>query len=281
MGELIDPSMDPRPYYDSSDARTFILDEIRELIQYRYLIFNLIRTNITARYKRSVLGVIWTLLDPLLTMTVMAIVFSALFNRQVPGFPVFLFSGIVIWQLFSEGSSKAISDLVFGGGVLGRVYMPKSVYSVAATGTSLINFLLSLIPLALFVAVFNRPITLAMLFVPVSILITSVFTLGVGLVVSSLAVFFSDIMNVHNILLRLLLYLSGVFFEISFLPEELGKLVNLIPTYHMIELFRQPVYNGRLPSLTSIAYMSLWAVLMFLVGFWVFSKLSDEYTYRV
>lgn len=279
-----DPSAAPtaaKPYYDSSSPDRFIVDELRELMQYRNLIASLVRRNITARYKRSILGVLWTLLDPLLTMTVMAVVFSALFSRAIPAFPVFLFSGIVIWQFFSQGSSKAMSDLVFGGGLLGKVYMPKSVFSVAATATALVNFFISLIPLAAFMIIFGRPITPALLFLPVSVGIVAVFTLGMGLLVSSLAVFFSDMMNIYTILLRLFLYLSGVFYDVDFLPEELGRFIRFIPTYHLIELFREPVYNGRLPAVMTVAYMLAWATVAFLLGFWVFSKVSDEYTYRV
>jgi ABC-type polysaccharide/polyol phosphate export permease len=98
---------------------------------------------------------------------------------------------------------------------------------------------------------------------------------------SAFAVFFVDMLNVYSILLRLLMYFSGIFYPLAVLPEKLQKLVTLIPTYHMIKIFRDPIYNGSLPPIESIAYISIWAIGMFVIGFWIFTRLSDEYAYRV
>jgi ABC-type polysaccharide/polyol phosphate export permease len=269
------------PTYDSDAPGRQILDEMRALVHYRDLVRNLIRRNVTARYKRSILGVLWTLLDPLLTMLVMSIIYTALFARSIPDFPVFLLAGIIIWSFFSQASTRAMGDLVFGGGLIGRVYMPKSIFGVAATGTGLVNFLLALGPLLIFMVVFQRPFTSALLFIPIALLIITVFTLGVGLFMSAFAVFFVDMLNVYSILLRLLMYFSGIFYPLAVLPEKLQKLVTLIPTYHMIKIFRDPIYNGSLPPIESIAYISIWAIGMFVIGFWIFTRLSDEYAYRV
>lgn len=269
------------PTYDSAAPSQQILDEIKEVVRYRDLVRNLVKRNVTARYKRSVLGILWTLLDPLLTMIVMSVIYTALFAGSIPDFPIFLLAGIIVWNFFSQASTRAMGDLVFGGGLIGRVYMPKSVFAVAAIGTGLVNFLLAFGPLLLFMLVFQRPITIALLFIPVSLAIISVFTLGMGLFMSAFAVFFMDMLNIYNILLRLLMYLSAVFYPLNVLPERLQTLLKLIPTYHMILIFRDPIYNGALPPIKSIAYISIWAIAMFLVGLWLFTRLSDEYAYRV
>lgn len=269
------------PNYDTARERQLIISEIKEIIRYRNLLFHLVKRNITARYKRSLLGIGWTLLDPLLTMVVMAVVYSALFRTQIEGFPVFLLCGILVWTFFSQASAEAMTEIMYSGSLLGKVYLPKSVFAVSALGTALTNLLISMIPLAGFVLVFQRPITPALLFLPVAIIIISAFTLGLGLLMSTFAIFFGDMVNVFNFILRLLFYMSGIFYYTEDLPDMLAWVVRLTPTYHMIRLFRDPIFEGILPPWEIIAYGTFWAVFMFILGYWYFTKRSDEIAYRI
>jgi len=275
---LVSPAL---PYYDTSIKRQLIVAEIRDIFQYRNLVIHLVKRNITARYKRSFLGIGWTLLDPLLTMIVMAIVYSALFRNQIEDFPVFLLVGIVVWTFFSQASTQAMTDIMYSGSLLGKVYLPKSVFAVSAVGTGLVNFLISLIPLAVFVVIYQRPINWTLLFLPIALVILSAFTLGLGLFMSALAIFFADMVNIFGILLRLLLYLSGIFYYTEQLPEWLAWMVRLNPTYHMIRLFRDPIFEGILPRWESILYTGVWAILMFFLGYWFFTRRADEFVYRI
>ncbi len=280
MPEVIATQM-PAPTYDTAAPRRLILDELRDLYRYRDLIRNLIRRNVTARYKRSVLGVIWTLLDPLLTMLVMAVVFTALFAAPIPRYPLFLLAGIVIWNFISQASTQAIADLMYGGALMGRVYMPRSVYAVAAIGTGLVNLFFAMVPLALMMIYMRAPLRPSLLFVLLSVPIIAMFTLGLGLFMSAFAVFFADVLNLHNISLQLLMWLSGVFYTLDMLPKWLRPIVAAIPTFHMVTIFREPLYDGSLPGVDSILYASATAMGMLLLGFWVFMRLSDAFAYRV
>jgi len=275
---LVSPAL---PYYDTSIKRQLIVAEIRDIFQYRNLVIHLVKRNITARYKRSFLGIGWTLLDPLLTMIVMAIVYSALFRNQIEDFPVFLLVGIVVWTFFSQASTQAMTDIMYSGSLLGKVYLPQSVFAFSAVGTGLVNFLISLIPLAVFVVIYQRPINWTLLFLPIALVILSAFTLGLGLFMSALAIFFADMVNIFGILLRLLLYLSGIFYYTEQLPEWLAWMVRLNPTYHMIRLFRDPIFEGILPRWESILYTGVWAILMFFLGYWFFTRRADEFVYRI
>jgi ABC-2 type transport system permease protein len=201
------------PYYDSHAPRNRLKEELLNLIRYRDMIRSLVFRNITARYKRSLLGIFWTLLNPLLTMLVMSIVFTALFRRQLPGFPVFLLSGLLAWQLFSQSSNQAMVELVRSRSLISKVNMPKSVFAIATVATGLVNLLISFVPLFILMIIYNRPITTALLFIPISVFIMTMFTLGVGLFMSTLAVFFHDVLNIYGILLRLAFYVSGVIFR--------------------------------------------------------------------
>lgn len=269
------------PTYDSNRPRRLILDEFKELIKFKDLVRNLVRRNVTSRYKRSVLGILWTLLDPLFTMIVMAVVFSALFQRSVPRFPLFLFSGIVIWHFISQSSTQAIADLMYGGSLMNLVYMPRSVFAFAAIGTGLANLGFAMIPLVLLILFMGGPISWALLFLPVSVLIVSIFSLGYGLLMSAFSVFFADVLNIHRILMQLLMYLSGIFYSLEFMPERIQAIVGLVPTYYMVAIFRAPIYAGELPSPVSILYASGVAVAIFIAGLWIFMRLSDAIAYRV
>lgn len=276
-----DPLGQPIPTYDTAAPRSYLRTELRDLYLYRDLLRSLVRRNVTARYKRSVLGVLWTLLDPLLTMLVMAAIFTALFADSIPAYPLFLLTGLVIWNFIAQSSEQSMGDLVYGGALMGQVYMPRSAFAVAAIATGLVNLVVSLVPLLLLVLIFSTPLTASLLFLPVAIAIASAFTLGIGLLMSAFAVFFADILNIHSILMRLLMFLSGVFYSIEMLPTWMQPFVAAVPTYHIVVIFRDPIYAGTLPPLSSIIYASLWSVVALAVGFWVFTRLSDDFAYQI
>ena len=268
--------------YDSADReRGRFLPDLQELIPYRYLILQLVKRNVTSRYKRSVLGIAWTLLDPILTMSVMAVVYTALFRRSIEAFPLFILTGLVVWNFFAQSTSQAIKLFLHSRSLLGRVYMPRSAMGFAAVGTGLVNLLVSLIPLAALMIIFGRPFTPALLLLPVALLIATLFTVGIGLLVSSWSAFFADMENIYAFLLRLGMYLSGIFYTLDALPEQMRGFVAALPTYHLINLFRDPIYAGSPPGWDSFLYCAGWAVGAFVIGFWVFTRNANVYAYRI
>jgi len=269
------------PTYDSAAPRRLIFDELIDLYRHRDLIRNLVRRNVTARYKRSVLGVMWTLLDPLFTMLIMTLVFSALFAQTIARFPLFLLAGVMVWNFISQASTQAIADLLYGGNLMRYVYMPRTVFAMAAVATGLVNLLFAMVPLIILVLISRAPVTFSSLFFLIAIPIVSIFTLGMGLFMSAFAVFFADVLNIHNISLQLLMWLSGIFYSLEQLPEGLRPIVGAVPTYHIVALFRHPIYAGSLPSNGTILYASVSALVVFLLGLWIFMSLSDAIAYRI
>jgi ABC-type polysaccharide/polyol phosphate export permease len=272
---------DTPPDYDSTAPRSRIREELRSIVAYRDLIWNLVKRNVTARYKRSVLGVLWTLLDPILTMIVMSVVFTALFRRSIPAFPVYLLSGLLAWNFFTQSTRSAMNDLVRGGSLIGRVYLPSSIFAFTAVGTGLVNFLIAcglLIPLIL---VYRVPIGASLLFLPLGLLIITAFTLGVGLVMSSFVVFFTDMENIYQILIRLLFYASGIIYSVEMLPGKMQTLIAFVPTYHLVSMFRDPLYRSSFPEPFSVAYAATCAAVALIVGLWIFTRNADEYIYRL
>jgi ABC-type polysaccharide/polyol phosphate export permease len=211
----------------------------------------------------------------------MSVIFTSFFGKNMPAYAVFLLSGLIIWNFIAQGSTGSITDLINGSWLTGKVFMPKTVFMITAIGSSLVNLLISLIPLAIIVAIQKVSLTAAIAFLPVSLLIIILFTAGLGLISSTLAVFFNDAINIHNIALRIIMYLSGIFYVAESLPIDFQPFVKANPFYNLITLFRDPIYFGRLPDQWTIIYSFIWAIALFSFGVFVFLKFSDQFTYRV
>ena len=230
---------------------------------------------------RSALGVVWSRRNPLRSMVVMAIVFSSIVRFSVEYYPVYILSGLLIWNLFSTTTSGAMADMLFNGTLITRIYVPKSIFSVASVGAGLVNFLLSLIPLLLIAIALGLPFTPALLVTPFAILIVAVFSLGVSLLLSTITVFFADMLPVYQVLLTIWFYGTPVFYPIEIIPAELLWLLKLNPMYYMLELFRQPLLTGDVPELSFWLIAAGWALLAMIAGSIIFTSKSNEYAYRV
>jgi len=278
---IVGSGVDSERIYDSSVRPPAFLDEFVQLLQYRSLIAELIARDIKTRYKRSVLGVAWTLLHPLATMLVMAFVFQALFQRTVEHYTVYLLSALLVWQFFSTTTTHAVNQLVWGGALLHRIYLPKSVFAVSSAGTGLVNLLLSLIPLGVVMALTGAPLRPAILELPFAILLLAMFSLGVSLMVSRLGVYYVDVLDMYSIVLTMWMYLTPIFYPVSILPETFQQVLKLNPMYYLVEIFRAPVYAGVGAPLATWAVAAVMAVGALIVGWWVFTQQADEYAYRV
>jgi ABC-type polysaccharide/polyol phosphate export permease len=267
--------------YDSSRPRLAIFEEARELYRYRDLLWSLVHRDLTIRYKRSTLGFLWTMLNPLLMMLVLTVIFSNLFRFQIRHYPVYLLSGTLLYGFFQWGTNQAIHSILWGGDLMGKIYLPKTIFVAAAALVSLVNLLLALLPLAIIMAINRCAFTPALLFLPVSIMLAFIFTLGIGLFIATLAVFFADIADIYSITLTILTYLTPLFYPIGVVPAKYLVLVYLNPMYYFVEIFRQPIQGGVFPELHLILRAFLIAIGAFAIGWWFFTKKSDEFAYRV
>ena len=272
---------DSAPIYDSSARGLAALDELREIYRYQNLVIQLVRRDILTRYKRSVLGIAWTMLNPLGTMIVLTIAFSRAFN-QTEDYAAFVLSGLLAWTFFSQTTNAITLHLVWGGSLFKRIYIPRTTFALAAIGTGLVNLVLSLVPLALVMLVTGVTLSPALLFLPVPILLLAMFSLGVGLLISTIAVYFADVAEMYQIVLTAWMYLSPVIYPASYLPEKIRTWIAWFnPMYHLIQLFRSPIYNGQVPALNEIWVSALVSLLTLLAGWYIFTKKSDEFAYRI
>jgi ABC-2 type transport system permease protein len=266
--------------YDSAVQRSAPIQEFIELLRYRDLLQQLISRDVKARYKRSVLGVTWTMANPLLTMSVMAWVFSHLFQFAVEHYVVYLLSGLVLWTFFAQTSSAVMSELFWGGALFQKIYVPPSVFAVAALGVGLVNLLLSLVPLAAIMLLSGVPMTPALLFLPVPILLTAMFTLGIGLMLSRLAISFADTVSIYQVLVSVWVYATPVMYPVNIISEEYRGPMYWNPLYYLLEVFRAPILQGDIPDPLMVAMASLFSTAVLVAGWWYFSRTASEFAYR-
>jgi ABC-2 type transport system permease protein len=268
--------------YDSSKRGFFALEELIEVYHYRNLIFQLTRRDILARYKRSILGIAWTMLNPLGMMLVLTIAFSQILRFDIPGYATFILSGLMGWNFFAQTTNAAMVNLVWGGTLLKRIYIPRSSFALAAMGTGLVNLILSVVPLIIVMLVIGTPIRPTMFFLPIPILLLVFFSLGVGLLISTWAIYFPDVSEMYQIVLSAWMYLTPIIYTEAMLPESLRFwLQRLNPMFGIIQLFRLPIYDGRLPTWDEFWPSMLISIAILIIGWLVFSSKSDEFAYRV
>lgn len=269
------------PIYDSSSLRIPFIYEFYELIRYRYLLQTLISRDLKVRYKRSFLGIIWAMVNPLLTMLVMIIVFSQLFRFNIENYPIYLLAGILLWRLFSEGTTTAINSVYRNRGMTKKIYIPSSIFVVAAIGSALINMLFAMIPLLVLAIMFGVKPEISWLYLPIPIGLATSFALGIGLIIASFAVFFADMINIYAVLLSAFYFLTPIFYPIEVLPDFLIKLEQFNPMYQSINAFRSVLMEGTLPPFQGLLIALIEIFLFIVLGWTIFTKLTDKFAYRV
>lgn len=275
------PAAPPLAFHDSEDRLPRPIEELGDLVRYRDLVLALVESSLKSRYKRSVLGVLWTLLNPLVTMLVTTIAFARVFRNEVGAYPVYVLSGTLLWTFFSQSTQVAMHRLVYeGGAIMRRVYLPRALFPVVAVGTGLVNLALGLLPLALVALGYGIRPSRAWLFLPVAVALALMFTMGVALALSACAVFFTDVIEIYQAAVMALFYVTPVLYPASIIPREFAWMLALNPLSHLLEIFRAPILDASLPSWSALSVAALWAVASLAGGFWLYTSKADEFVYR-
>src|SRR5438105_971971 len=261
---------------------------LAELWRFRQLIALLVVRELKVRYKRSLLGMLWTMLNPLLLMVVYTVVFTTILPAAMPNFSIFLLAGLLPWLYFSTALLPGLVRVLVNQELVRKIRVPQAVFPLSVVGSNLVNFTLSLVPLFLVMLALRQPFTTALLFLPAAAVILTLFCAGVTLLFATATVFFRDVRHLTEVLLQMLLYLSPVLYDLKQLGAhrswwfQLFRLeLKLNPLSYLIPLVRDPVYYGRLPSVPTVAVALLWASGALLVGFAVFTRLEPRHIHHL
>lgn len=252
-----------------------------QLLRYRDLVWYLVGRDLKVRYRRSAIGFLWTMLQPLLTMLVLTVVFSNIFRFEIPNFPVYALSGILFWNFFAQSILASMNSLKANAGLLKKLPLPKAVFPVATVISGLVNLLFALVPLFGILVFTGHPLRPALLFLPISILLAGLFTLGAGLLLSPFAAFFSDVVELVTVVLTLGMYLTPVFYPKEIVPQAFLAVVRYNPIRSVLEVFRDPIYFGKIPPLSHLGVTVAITAVALLIGIVVFRKTSDRIAFYV
>jgi len=255
------------------------ISRIQILLKYKELFFQLVSRDIKLKYRRSFLGYIWSMLNPLLTMLVMVIVFSNLFSKNVVNFPIYLLIGNLLFTFMSGAVSRSLTSVLGNAGLLKKVYVPKYIFTLAVVTSEFVTFLFSLGALIILLFATKTALTIRFLFVVIPILQIYIFSIGLSLFMAQATVFFRDLVYIWQVFSTAWLYLSCIFYPASILPDWLFKIVTRYnPMYFYITLFRNFTLEG--PNVGSLALAirgAVAAVLMLFVGLISFSYSKNKF----
>lgn len=255
-------------------------------VKYRALIDQLVMRDIKTKYRRSILGLLWTVLNPLLMMTVLSIVFSYFFSRygDIENFPVYLLCGQVIFNFFNESTSIAMGSIVHSGELIKKVYVPKYLFPITKVMSSGVNLLASMLALVIVMAVTRAKVTPTVLLAVVPLLYVLVFSTGVSLFLSAAAVSFRDLMHLYSVITTAWMYLTPVIYPMNILdnaPRWVVFIINANPLTAFIKIFRSVVLDG----VTAPAYLHVqsivWCAVALAIGAFVFKKSQDSFILKI
>ena len=247
----------------------------------RFLFSELVKRDFKKKYKRTYLGMVWSLLSPLLTLLVMRVVFTHFFGRSVEHYTIYLFCGNIVFSFFSDATSTGMSSLMDNAGIFSKINVPKYLFLFSKNVSSLINFSLTFCVFLIFCAVDGIPLSPTFLLLIYPIICLIIFNLGVGLILSALFVFFRDIQYLWGVFTHLLMYMSAIFYTVDEFPAIAQRLFLLNPVYVYIKYFRLAVLESTVPSVQYHLLALGYALLAFLIGAVIYKTKNHKFLYYV
>lgn len=256
-------------------------ESFQEFYRYRFLLSELVKKGIVLKYRRSYLGIIWTLLEPLLNMIVLTFVFGTLFGNSDKTFPIYILSGRLLYTCFSQSTKAALRSIRANAGMINKVYVPKYLYPVSSVLYSYVIFGLSLIVLAIVALVLGIWPTLQLLWIWIPLLLLIMLSLGAGMILATMGVYFRDMEYLWDVGLTLVMYVCAIFYYPDrFVKAGLGWVLNINPLYCVIATFRNCLFGNPL-NMKQVLYAAGFSLISIVVGFALFRKKEDEFILHI
>lgn len=249
--------------------------------KYKELLNQFVLRDLKVKYRRSVLGYLWSLLNPLLMMIVLTAVFSNFFKFDIPNFPVYLLSGQIIFNFFAESTSMSMSSILSGGSLIKKVYIPKYIFPISRVLSSFVTLLFSLVALLIVIIATNVKITPVILAFPIPLIYVLVFSIGVGLIMSVCAVYFRDTLHLYGVLLSAWMYLTPLFYPINIVPVFVKNIILANPMYYYVEAFRDIVLYNHFPSLETNLMCIIFSLISLTLGLFIFYKKQNSFVFYI
>jgi len=254
---------------------------VAELYGARNVLLQLISQQLILRYRRTILGYLWTLINPLLMMSIMAAVFSVLFNADLKTFTIFLFAGMIPWNFFSSVVTQSSTSLINNEGLIKKIYLPKIIFPLSLASALLIDSMLSFLVLLVMIVAIGGSVSWVLMFIPVAYTMLFFFSVGISLMISVATVFFRDLQHIIVIAMQGLFFLTPILYKRDALAGLVAGLVGLNPVLPFIELFRYPLYLAVLPSSSVVISAILISLSTMGIGLFVFLRCEKRIVFRL
>ena len=252
-----------------------------QLYNYRDLLIELVKRDIKKKYRRSVLGILWSMLNPFFTMLIMTMVFSNFFRFSITNFPLYLLTGQLMFNFYGEATNTSMESILENSSLIKKVYVPKYIFPLAKVLSSCVNFILSLPGLVLLLFITATDIKWIMVLSIIPIVYLLIFCCGVGLILSTVAVYFRDMFHLYSVLLTALSYLTPIFYPKEIIPEKYVFLINFNPLYYFVTMFREIMYYGRLPELNNHLICIIISGIALILGIIIFFKNQKQFILHI
>ena len=254
-----------------------IVSYFENFYKYRHLLRELVIRDVKVKYRRSVLGLVWSILNPLLMMLVITAVFSTIFKFNVENFPAYYLLGALIFNFNNEATMLAMTSIRGGAGLIKKVYIPKYIFPLEKIMYAFVNALFSLIAVIIVLVILKIELTWTILLFPIPLIYVLVFSTGLGLILATMNVFFRDTEHLYGVFVTAWMYLTPIIYPMEILPEMMQKLMILNPLYHYVEYFRMVVLYGMVPSLKENMVCLACSLIFLIIGLIVFKKNQDKF----
>lgn len=250
---------------------------IRNFVKFQPLLSELVARDIKIKYRRSVLGVLWTLLNPLCMMIILSIVFSSIFKFDVDNFPLYVLSGQVIFNFFNDSTTSSMSAIISSASLIKKVYVPKYLFVLSRVMSSFINLMASFTALLLVMVATRAELHWTVFLSVIPLAMVVLFSFGVGMFLAAITVRFRDVIHLYSVFTTGLLYLTPVIYPMAALPDVVKTIVMINPLTNYLLMFRDVMFNNTLPSVFSVLLGIAEAALALALGLYVFYKNQDEF----
>lgn len=241
----------------------------------------LVWQQLVLRYRRTFLGYLWSLINPLLMMSVMSLVFSTIFKADLKTFTIFLFTGMIPWTFFSSVVSQSSGSFINNESLIKKIYLPKIIFPLSLCISLLIDSFLSFLSLFVILLVLGVSLSWALLFIPIAYFLLFFFSFGIGLVMSVITVYFRDLQHIIVIAMQGLFFLSPIFYKREVLSGKVAVLININPVTTFIEMFRAPLYLSTLPALSVVIKAIVFSSFAMILGLIVFFRQEKKIVFRL
>lgn len=249
--------------------------------QYLFVIRELTSREIKRKYARSYLGILWSVLNPLLSMAVLSMIFTQIFQRSIENYPIYYLTGLILWQLFTGATNAAMTTLVDNKTMLIKVKLPMEIFVLARVYTAVVNLGYSLIAYVAMLIVFRVTPKWTMLYAPIIFLLLIIFAIGFSYILSTAYVFFGDVKHLYSVVLTLWMYCSALFYPVDQLSGLIHDIIVINPIFSYIDALRNVVMYGRIPLLAENIRMILWAGIVYLIGYLIFRKNKNNIMQKI